>query len=353
MASNIEGFDKKKARDAIERGRRAGWWQRKESRSRGFSYVDRAGKKVGTTAELDRIASLVIPPAWKHVRINPSAGGRIQAVGMDTTGRIQYLYHTSFSDKQKRKKFAKIERFGKLLPRLKQTTNHDIARIGLPKEKVLAVIMRLINSLYFRVGSDLSERHYKTYGITTLQKKHLTVGRKGKLTFDFVGKSHVQHRKVIVDEELAAVVKELATLGRGRKLFRYLDEQGRARAVTAAQINSYIKEVTDREFSSKDFRTWGGSLLAAVELAEIGAAENETETKKNILKAVRKVAEELGNTPAVCRSSYIHPAIVKAYERGLTLDEYRPRKSRRIKRIEADLQPEERALIKLFAASSS
>jgi DNA topoisomerase-1 len=352
MTANIAGFDKKKAREMIEKGRRSRWWQRKGTKSRGFSYVDSTGKKVTTKTDLERITLLVIPPAWKHVRINPSSGGRIQVVGMDTTGRIQYLYHSSFSKKQKRRNFAKIERFGKFLPKLKKATNKDIARDGLPREKVLAVIMRLINSLYFRVGSDLSERHYKTYGITTLQKKHLTVGKKGKLVFDFIGKSHIQHRKVIVDEELAGVVRELMSLGRGRKLFRYLDEQGKARAISPSQINAYLKEATDPEFSSKDFRTWGGTLLAAVELAEIGPPGNENEARKNIVKAVKKVAEELGNTPAVCRDSYIHPVVLDKYRSGTTLNEFRPRRARRIKRIEADYEPEEKALLKLFQSHS-
>jgi len=348
MVANIAIFDKKKARETIEKGRRSKWWQRKGAKSRGFSYIDATGKKVTAKTDLERIASLVVPPAWMHVRVNPSAGGRVQAVGMDTTGRIQYLYHPLFSEKQKRKKFAKIERFGDYLPKLKKITNEHIALEGLPREKVLAVIMRLINSLYFRVGTDLSEQHYKTYGITTLQKKHLTVGRKGKLEFDYVGKSHVKNRKVIVDEELAAVVKELKLLGRGRKLFRYIDEQGKARPVSPTHINNYLKAATDPQFSSKDFRTWGGTLLAAVELAEIGTAESENEIKKNIVKAVKKVAEELGNTPTVCRGSYIHPAILDSYRSGQTLDEFRPRKQRRIKRIGSDFEPEEKALIKLL-----
>lgn len=348
MAADIEAFDKEKARQMIEKGRRAKWWQRKGSKSRGFKYVDAIGKKVTSKPDLERIAALVIPPAWKHVRINPSAGGKIQAVGMDTTGRIQYLYHASHSEKQTRKKFAKIERFGEFLPKLKKVTNEHLSIEGLPLEKVLAVVMRLINSLYFRVGTDRSEKRYKTYGITTLQKKHLSVGNKGKLEFDYIGKSHVQNRKVIVDEELAAIVKELKSLGRGRKLFRYVDEQGKPRAISPAQINRYLKDATDPEFSSKDFRTWGGTLLAAVELAEIGSSDNEKELKKNIVKTVKKVADELGNTPTVCRSSYIHPAVLDAYLSGVTLDEFRPRKVRRIKRIETDYAPEEKALLKLF-----
>src|SRR5687768_152738 len=202
MEGNETAFDKTKSRTTIERGRRSRWWRRKGAKSRGFVYVDADDKKINRKGDLERIKSLVIPPAWKHVRINPSPGGRIQAVGMDAAGRVQYLYHRTHTEKQGRKKFKKLEQFGAVLPKLIKRTNEDIAREGLPLEKVLAVALRLINSLYFRVGTDHSEFHYKTYGITTLHKKHLTIGQKGKLEFAFVGKSHVEHRKVLVDEEL-------------------------------------------------------------------------------------------------------------------------------------------------------
>jgi DNA topoisomerase-1 len=341
-------FDTVKTREMIEKGRRAKWWRRKGSKSKGFEYVDAKGKKITRQEDLDRIASLVIPPAWRHVRISPSAGGRLQVVGMDTTGRIQYRYHSKYSESQGRKKFAKIEKFGEHLPMLRKRTNDDIALEGFPKEKILAVVMRLINSLYFRVGTEKSAQHYKTFGVTTLKNEHLEIGKKGELKFDFVGKSHVQHRKLLVDAELAAIMKDLKAIGPKRKLFHYLDEQGKPKPIKPGDINRYIKEATSSEFSSKDFRTWGGSLLAAAQLAEIGKAEDEKELKRNIVKAVKKVAEDLGNTPTVCRASYIHPAVLKAYEKGVTIDEFRPRKKRQINRIETDHEPEEKALLKLF-----
>lgn len=341
-------FDVQKAKAMIEKGRRARWWRRKGSMAKGFTYTDAEGRRITAGDQLERIGSLVIPPAWKHVRISPSAGGSLQAVGMDTTGRIQYLYHPKYSEKQQRKKFSKIEKFGEYLPNLRKVTNRHIALEGFPREKVLAIMMRLINSLYIRIGTDKSATHYRTYGITTLQNRHLEIGRKGQLTFDFVGKSHIQHRKVIVDEELAGLMKELKSLGGARKLFHYIDEEGKARPVKPHDINCYLKEATAPEFSSKDFRTWGGTLLAAVELAEIGRAEDEQELKKNIVRIVKKVAERLGNTPAVCRSSYIHPVVIKSYESGITLDEFRVGKARPIHRIEADYEPEEKALLKLF-----
>lgn len=342
-------FEPAKAKAAIEKGRRANWWLRKGAMSRGFSYVDAQGKKINGEADLARIKALVIPPAWKHVRISPFAGSSIQAVGMDTTGRAQYLYNQKFSEKRQRQKFSKIEKFGEFLPKLRQVTNEHIALEGFPRDKVLAVMMRLINSLYIRVGTDKSARHYKTYGITTLQNKHFTVEKKGRLIFEFVGKSHIKHRKVLVDTELAAVMKELKELGGARRLFHYINEEGKARPIKPGEINAYIKNITSPEFSSKDFRTWGGTLLAAIELAKIGKAEDENQLKKNVVKIVKKVAEQLGNTPTVCRGSYIHPTILKCYEAGITLDEFRPRNSRRISRIETEYEPEEKALLKLFS----
>ena len=348
MAKPKPTFDKAKARETIEKGRRAKWWKRKGSKSRGFSYTDFTGKKITGEEALERIKSLVIPPAWAHVRISPSASTRIQAVGMDTTGRIQYLYHPKFSERQQRKKFAKIEKFGEHLPRFRAVTNDHISLEGFPREKVLAVMMRLINSLYIRVGTEKSAHHYRTYGITTLQNKHLEIKRGGQLVFDFVGKSHIKHRKVLVDEELAAVMKDLKQLGGARKLFHYLDDDGKARSIKPADINAYIKEATAPEFSSKDFRTWGGTLMAATALADLGKAVEEREIKSNIVKAVKEVAEQLGNTPSVCRASYVHPTVLKAYESGVTLDEFRPKKKRRIHRVESDYEPEERALLRLL-----
>jgi len=336
-----------KARQAIERGRRGKWWRRVGSKSRGFKYTNAEGKLLTEKEQLERINFLVIPPAWKHVRICPSPGGRLQAVGMDTTGRVQYIYHPKFAEKNQRAKFAKIERFGMFLPKLRQTTNEHITIDGLTREKVLAVAIRLINSLYFRVGAEGSARKFKTFGLTTLKNDHLTIGTNGKLVFEFVGKSHVQHRKVLVDEELAKIMRELKKVGPKRKLFHYLDEAGKPVPIKPSDINGYLKSATEPEFSSKDFRTWGGSLLAAAKLAQIGKPDDETEAKKAIIKVVKHVAEELGNTPAVCKSSYIHPAVLKAYESGVTIDLADRKNNRRIKKIENE-EAEEKALLELF-----
>lgn len=341
-------FDKHDVREKIERGKRSKWWTRKGGKSSGFRYFDILGRQITNESQLERIKSLVIPPVWKYVRISPSASGKIQAVGMDSSGRIQYLYHPKFAEKQQQKKFAKIEKFGEYLPNLRKITNEHILLEGFPREKVLAVMTRLVNSLYIRVGTEKSVKNYKTYGITTLQNRHLEIGKKGKLVFSFVGKHHIKHRKIMVDEELASILRDLKAIGAARKLFHYLDAEQKPHAIKPGDLNNYLKEATAPEFSAKDFRTWGGTLLAAVELAEIGAPQTDTELKKNIVKAVKKVAEQLGNTPTVCRGSYVHPKVLKSYESGVTLDEFRPRKTRRIRRIESEYETEEKALMKLF-----
>jgi DNA topoisomerase-1 len=343
-------FDKAKAKTFIENGARAKWWRRMGGKGSGFYYVDKDGKKITDEQQIERIKSLVVPPAWKFVRISPQAASKVQAVGMDGVGRVQYLYNPKFREKQERKKFEKIEKFGEHLPKLRRLTNEHIALEGFPREKVLAVMTRLINSLYIRMGTEKSVKNYKTYGITTLQNRHLEV-EKNKLVFNFVGKHHIKHRKILVDDELAAIMRDLKAIGGARKLFNFLDENGQARPLKPKDINDYLKQATAPEFSAKDFRTWGGTLLAAHELAEIGTAEDEKTLKKNVGEAVKRVAEQLGNTPTVCRGSYIHPAVLKKYEAGVTLEEFRPKKVRSIKRID-DFEAEEKALMKLFQSAS-
>jgi len=348
MAKKIQDFDEKKALESIVKGKRAKWWQRKGSKSKGFKYLDKDGKAVKDEQQLERIKSLVIPPAWKYVRISPSSSSDLQVVGMDTSGRLQYLYHPTFRAKQEKKKFAKIEQFGAHLPKFREVTNAHLELEGFPREKVLALMTRLINLLYIRVGSQKSVKQYKTFGITTLQNRHLEIKRGGKLVFNFVGKHHIEHRKILVDKEFADIMQDLKSIGGARKLFNYLDEDGKPHPIKAQDINEYLKTTIAPEFSAKDFRTWGGTLLAALELAEIGAAEDENLLKKNIVKAIKKVAEQLGNTPTVCRSSYIHPMVIKSYQSGKTLAEFTEKKKRKIKRIKAENEPEEEALIKLF-----
>jgi DNA topoisomerase I len=335
---------------SVTRDRRRHWWRRVGSKSRGFRYETADGRRIEDEAALERIRSLVIPPAWRDVRIAPSPRSRLQAIGVDKMGRAQRIYLPSFVASRARRKYKKIERFGEALPRLRRRANEDIAREGLGRERVLAVVVRLINDLYFRVGSEESVRRYRTYGVTTLRNRHLEIKRGGRLEFDFTGKHQIKHRRILADEELAALVGDIKSLG-GSKLFQYVGDDGKRRPVTPRDVNDYIKSAAGAEFSAKDFRTWGGTLLAAVELAEVGCCEDGRQAKKQVVAAVKRVAERLGNTPSVCRSCYIHPKVLEAYERGRTIEEFRPRRARRLIRgRQPDYSVEELALLKLLRA---
>ncbi|HZT44043.1 MAG TPA: hypothetical protein VFA07_17895 [Chthonomonadaceae bacterium] len=338
-----------KLRRAVERGPRARWWRRSGSKLSGFRYVDAQGRPIIEEAQLERIRALAIPPAWTYVRISPSPRSRLQAVGVDTSGRLQYRYHAHFMACQQEKKYARIEHFGERLPHLRHMTNVNIAEPGLSKERVLAVVIRLINDLYFRVGSEKSVRRYRTYGITTLRNRHLEIRPDGSLLFRFVGKHHIQQRRLIVAPELTEVMRQLKAVG-GSLLFHYRDEHGHIHPVTPRDVNEYIKAACGPEFTAKDFRTWGGTLLAALALADMGNAESEKQIKKNLVQAVKRVAERLGNTPTVCRECYIHPVVFERYRQGMTLEDFRPKKERIIGHLDPEYHPEEIALLKLIRA---
>jgi len=336
----------------LVRGRRARWWRRRGSKRRGFYYEDATGKRVTNEAELERIKSLVIPPAWREVRISPSSRSSLQAIGLDKRGRVQRIYHPAFAARQQRRKYQKIERFGEHLGELRRITNEHIELEDLSRERVLAVVVRLINDLYLRIGSEQSVKRYRTYGVTTLRHRHLEIKSGGRLVFNFVGKHHIRHRRILVDSELATLMRDIKAIRGGSKLFKYLDEGGKPRPVKPRDVNEYIKAATGPEFSAKDFRTWGGTLLAAIELAELGRAEDEKTAKRNIVKAVKRVAEHLGNTPTVCRNCYIHPAVIECYLEGRTLEEFRPRRERYIRRRQPEYEIEELALLKLLQAQT-
>ena len=337
---------------SVTRGRRARWWLRRGSKGRGFWYETSAGVKVTDEVALERIRSLAVPPAWREVRVSPFPSSSLQAIGVDGAGRVQRIYSPAHRARQERRKYEKVERFGEYLAALRRRTNEDIEREGLTKEKVLAVVVRLINDLYFRVGSEESARRYRTYGVTTLRKRHLEIRGRVRLVFNFTGKHRVRHRRILVDEELAALMRHLRSLP-GARLFKYVGENGRVRAITPRDVNEYIKAATAPEFSAKDLRTWGGTLLAAIHLAEAGRCDDEKQVKRNVRRAIKRVAEHLGNTPAVCRSCYIHPAVVEAYTRGLTIEEFRPRRARRIRGREDEYTVEEAALLKLLRAGKN
>ena len=324
---------------------RRGGWSRTGSRGR-FRYVDSHGDRITDSDQLERIEALAIPPAWRDVWISPRPGAKLQATGVDSAGRRQYLYHAEFREAQERAKYEKLIRFGERLPDLRGTMADHLELERLEPDRVSAVAVRLINLGWFRVGSDRAAKHARTFGITTLRKRHVSV-RGQRIAFSFQGKGRAQVRRTLVDDELADEVRYLLGVNGGTRLFRYRLNGG-LRNLTAERLNDYIGLHLGDDFTAKDFRTWGGTLLAAVALAEHGPGETETERKRTIASVMRAVGEKLGNTPAVCRASYVSPAVVEQYLAGRTLEDFRPRQLRVVGARDIDLDPEEASLLSLL-----
>ncbi|MFZ1250203.1 MAG: hypothetical protein WAR37_02030 [Candidatus Microsaccharimonas sp.] len=269
--------------------------------------------------EIERINKLAIPPAWSKVEISASKDAKVQAKGYDGSGRLQSIYHADFRLQQEKLKFDRILRFANKLPNLRKQLELDLARKRLSKEKVLACIVTLIDQAYFRVGNDRYAKEHKTYGITTLRSKHATI-RGTTVVFDFTGKSGKKHHKTIKDSKLARIIKQLDELP-GYEIFRYQDEKGIMHDLHASDVNQYIKTHMGEEFTAKDFRTWGGTLAATSAIIQNSLEQNTTQTaqKKFVAAVVKRVAKKLGNTPAIARSSYIDPRVIKAYEDGVSI----------------------------------
>ena len=324
--------------------RKGGW--RREGSKRRFRYVDSRGKAITDEAKLARIEALVIPPAWKGVWISPRAGAKLQATGVDAAGRRQYLYHPEFRAQQEQAKYDKLIRFAEALPELRAAMAEHMERDTYDRLRVSAIAVRLITQTWFRPGSERYVRESRTYGVTTLTRRHIAVRGK-RITFSFRGKHKVLVRTALVDSELAAAVRELLELPGGRRVFRY-EEDGTISNLHSRRLNDYIREYLGEEFSAKDFRTWGGTLLAGIALAERGVSESETEAKRNVASVMRAVAERLGNTPAVTRASYVSPAVVEQYLDGRTIEDFRPRHLRIVSARDIGLDLEEQALLSLL-----
>jgi DNA topoisomerase I len=324
---------------------RRGGWRRKRSGA-GFRYFDARGNEIDDEAALARVESLVIPPAWRDVWISPSGRAKLQATGVDRAGRTQYLYHPDFRASQEQEKFDRLVLFAERLPELRKAMAKHMDRDGLDPDRVCAVAARLINLGWFRVGSERYAKKYRTYGVTTLLKSHVAV-RGSRIAFRYRSKHRAWVRTAIVDNELADAVKELLELPGGRRLFRYR-LNGETYNLTARRLNEYIGAYLGDEFTGKDFRTWGGTLIAAVYLAERGPPATETDAKRAVAAVMRMVGEKLGNTPAVARSSYVSPAVIEQYLDGRTLEDFRPRGLRVVRARETGLDPEEQALLSLL-----
>ncbi len=324
---------------------RKGGWRREGSRGR-FRYIDARGNRITDEDKLARIKALVIPPAWKDVWISPNASAKLQATGVDAAGRRQYLYHASYRAQQEQAKFDSMIRFAERLPDLRAATVEHMDHVDLDRERVSAIATRLINCGWFRVGSERYARESRTFGITTLRKSHVRVRGK-RIAFDFRGKHKTAVRTTLVDEELAEAMKELLALPGDRRLFRY-EWEGSLCTLTGARLNDYVRDYLGEEFTAKDFRTWGGTLIAAIAFAERGPVDTEAEAKRVIPAVMRRVGEQLGNTPAVARGSYVSPAVIDQYLDGTTIEDFRPRHLRVVGAREPGLDREEQALLSLL-----
>jgi DNA topoisomerase-1 len=324
---------------------RRGGWRRLRS-GKGFRYEDSRGRPITDEAALARIDSLRIPPAWKDVWISPRPKAKLQATGVDKAGRRQYLYHPEYRARQEQAKYDKLVRFAERLPALRAVMDEHMDSEPLSFEWTAALAVRLINEGWFRAGDERYARSYKTFGITTLRKGHVRI-RGSRITFRFRAKHRVLCHTVLVDAELAAAIKKLLAAPGGRRLFRYR-QNGDLVNLGARRLNDYIREHMGDEFTAKDFRTWGGTLLAAIALAEREPAESATEEKRVVAAVMRAVGERLGNTPAVARASYVSPAVVEQYLDGRTIDDFRPRHLRVVRARNSELDPEEQALVSLL-----
>ena len=322
------------------------WWRREGTAEAGFTYLRADGKPLRDKRALERIRKLVIPPAWTDVQISPDPASKIQVTGKDARGRKQYRYHPDFVARGSRSKYRRLLQFARALPRLREVTGEHLKQPGLGREKVLALVVRLIARGFFRVGSERYAVENKTFGIATLRKSHVRIDG-DDLWFRYVGKKSIDTRRVVAGTPLVEVVRELMKLP-GYRLFRYVDDEGAVRDVTAADVNAYIKEAAGRKFTSKDIRTWGGTVRAALILADLGPPKDEREARKNAVMACKLVSSELGNTPAVCRSAYIHPAVLERYQRqGKTIAPLM-RESRRPGEETSGYYPEEAALMRFL-----
>jgi DNA topoisomerase-1 len=289
---------------------------RRERNGKGFSYYTPDGTLITDSAEKKRIRALVIPPAWTEVWICPDPAGHIQATARDARGRKQYRYHPSYRDTRDKSKFRRMLEFSEILPEIRDRIERDLRARDLTRRQILATVVSLLDKTLIRVGNDEYARENRSFGLTTLRGRHVEV-KGSKLHFSFRGKSGVEHAIAITDRKLARIVQQCQDLP-GQELFQYIDERGKRQAIQSDDVNAYLREITGRDITAKDFRTWAGTMLAARELFALGPAKSQREAERNMIRAIDAVAKRLGNTRAVCRKYYVHPGLVRTYLQGLT-----------------------------------
>ena len=319
---------------------------RREPAADGFRYIGAKGEPVEDEATLQRIKSLVIPPAWQDVWICPQANGHLQATGRDARGRKQYRYHPKWRTVRDEVKYERMINFGKALPQIRKEVDRALGLPGLPREKVLATIVYLLEATMMRIGNDEYARENKSYGLTTLRNRHVRIDG-SEVEFRFRGKSGVHHDVKVHDRRLARIIQRTRDLP-GQHLFEYIDDAGEPHTVDSADVNDYLREITGEDYTAKDFRTWSGTVLAALALQEFEKVDSETQAKKNVVRAIESVAEKLGNTPSVCRKCYVHPAVLDAYMDGTMLEGLRALAEEKLVEDLHDLQPEEAAVLAML-----
>jgi DNA topoisomerase-1 len=319
---------------------------RREPSDSGFRYYSPKNELVEDEATLKRIKSLAIPPAWLDVWICPQANGHLQATGRDARGRKQYRYHPKWRSVRDEAKYERMINFGQALPLIRREVDRGLKLPGLPREKVLATIVYLLEATMMRVGNEEYARTNKSFGLTTLRNRHVKVDG-SDVEFRFRGKSGVYHKIHVHDRRLARIIRSTRDLP-GQELFQYIDEDGETRSIDSSDVNDYLRSITGEEYTAKDFRTWSGTVLAALALQEFEKFDSETQAKKNVVRAIESVAQKLGNTPSVCRKCYVHPAVLDAYMEGAVIEALRERTEQELVDDLHALQPEEAAVLAML-----
>ncbi|WP_260987611.1 DNA topoisomerase IB [Roseomonas gilardii] len=312
----------------------------------GFAYRDPEGHPLRDRAELARIRALAIPPAYRDVWICPLANGHLQATGRDERGRKQYRYHPGWREARDAAKYGHMLEFAACLPEIRKQVAADMARHGLPREKVLATVVRLLEETLIRVGNEDYAAQNGSYGLTTLRNRHVRLGG-GEIRFDFKGKSGKRWRVGLRDRRIARVIRACQDLP-GQELFAYRDEAGEAHAIRSEDVNDYLREITGRDITAKDFRTWAGTVMAALALREFERFDSEAAGRRNIREAIERVARRLGNTPTVCRKCYVHPDLLEGYLAGGLVMEVAEEAGQELRDWIGTLRPEEAAVLALL-----
>ena len=315
----------------------------RKRRGRYFTYFSPDGERITDEETINRIKSLGIPPAWNNVWICPNPRGHIQATGRDLRGRKQYRYHPRWREVRDETKYERMLAFGQALPTVRERVEHDLRKHGFPREKVLATVVSLLEKSLIRVGNEEYARKNKSFGLTTLRNRHVQV-RGDKIVFNFRGKSGKDHIVEVDDRRLARTVKRISELP-GQELFQYLDDEDETHTITSEDVNDYLNEITGQDFTAKDFRTWTGTVLAARALQEFETFDSEAQAKSNIVDAIEEVAQELGNTPTICRKCYVHPVVLDAYLDGTLVETLKKRAERKLSTSLGRLEPEEAAVL--------